>query len=90
MESKIFNLSLPLKISVAMIIGLWCLIAVFPLLWVLVMSIKLPVDSFASNPLEVIFGPATKLQVGGLSIINFLIIGAVSYTHLTLPTKRIV
>ena len=79
MESKIFNLSLPLKITVAMIIGLWCLIAVFPLLWVLVMSIKLPVDSFASNPLEVIFGPATKLQVGGLSIINFLVIGVMIY-----------
>ena len=79
MESKIFNLSLPLKITVAMIIGLWCLIAVFPLLWVLVMSIKLPVDSFASNPLEVIFGPATKLQVGGLSIINLLVIGVMIY-----------
>ena len=79
MESKIFNLSLPLKITVAMIIGLWCLIAVFPLLWVLVMSIKLPVDSFASNPLEVIFGPATKLQVGGLSIINLSVIGVMIY-----------
>ena len=79
MESKIFNLSLPLKITVAMIIGFWCLIAVFPLLWVLVMSIKLPVDSFASNPLEVIFGPATKLQVGGLSIINLVVIGVMIY-----------
>ncbi len=79
MESKIFNLSLPLKITVAMITVLWCLIAVFPLLWVLVMSIKLPVDSFASNPLEVIFGPATKLQVGGLSIINLLVISVTIY-----------
>ena len=79
MGSKIFNLSLSLKITVAFITSLWCLIAVFPLLWVLVMSIKLPVDSFASNPLEVIFGPATKLQVGGLSIINFLVIGVMIY-----------
>ena len=79
MESKIFNLSLPLKITVALITSFWCLIAVFPLLWVLVMSIKLPVDSFASNPLEVIFGPATKLQVGGLSIINLLVIGVMIY-----------
>ena len=79
MESKIFNLSLPLKITVAMITVLWCLIAVFPLLWVLVMSIKLPVDSFDSNPLEVIFGPATKLQVGGLSIINLLVISVMIY-----------
>ena len=79
MESKIFNLSLPLKITVALVTSFWCLIAVFPLLWVLVMSIKLPVDSFASNPLEVIFGPATKLQVGGLSIINILVIGVMIY-----------
>jgi multiple sugar transport system permease protein len=79
MESKIFNLSLPLKITVALITSFWCLIAVFPLLWVFVMSIKLPVDSFASNPLEVIFGPATKLQVGGLSIINLLVIGVMIY-----------
>ena len=79
MESKIFNLSLPLKITVALVTSFWCLIAVFPLLWVIVMSIKLPVDSFASNPLEVIFGPATKLQVGGLSIINLLVIGVMIY-----------
>tara|TARA_B110000263_G_scaffold11892_1_gene10067 strand:- start:181 stop:1314 length:1134 start_codon:yes stop_codon:yes gene_type:complete len=79
MESKIFNLSLPLKITVALITSFWCLIAVFPLLWVLVMSIKLPIDSFASNPLEVIFGPATILQVGGLSIINLLVIGVLIY-----------
>ena len=79
MESKIFNLSLPLKITVALITSFWCLIAVFPLLWVLVMSIKLPVDSFASNPLEVIIGPATKLQVGGLSIINLLVVGVMIY-----------
>ena len=62
--------------------GILLSIAVFPLLWVLVMSIKLPVDSFASNPLEVIFGPATKLQVGGLSIINLLVIGAMIYLSL--------
>ena len=79
MESKIFNLSLPLKITVALVTSFWCLIAVFPLLWVLVMSIKLPVDSFASSQLEVIIGPATKLQVGGLSIINFLVIGVTIY-----------
>jgi multiple sugar transport system permease protein len=79
MESKIFNLSLSLKITVALITGLWCLVAVFPLLWILVMSIKLPVDSFASNPLEVIFGPGTKLQVGGLSIINLLVISVMIY-----------
>ena len=70
MDSKLFNLPFALKITVGFIITLWCLIAIFPLLWIIIMSIKLPVDSFASNPLEVILGPATKKQVGGLSILN--------------------
>ena len=70
MDSKLFNLPFALKITVGFIITLWCLIAIFPLLWIIIMSIKLPVDSFASNPLEVIIGPATKKQVGGLSILN--------------------
>jgi len=69
-DSKLFNLPFALKITVGFIITLWCLIAIFPLLWIIIMSIKLPVDSFASNPLEVIIGPATKKQVGGLSILN--------------------
>jgi len=69
-DSKLFNLPFALKITVGFIIILWCLIAIFPLLWIIIMSIKLPVDSFASNPLEVIIGPATKKQVGGLSILN--------------------
>jgi trehalose/maltose transport system permease protein len=70
MDSKLFNLPFALKITVGFILTLWCLIAIFPLLWIIIMSIKLPVDSFASNPLEVILGPATKDQVGGLSILN--------------------
>ena len=70
MDSKLFNLPFALKITVGFILTFWCLIAIFPLLWIIIMSIKLPVDSFASNPLEVILGPATKQQVGGLSILN--------------------
>lgn len=70
MDSKLFNLPFALKITVGFILIFWCLIAIFPLLWIIIMSIKLPVDSFASNPLEVILGPATKQQVGGLSILN--------------------
>ena len=72
MESKLFNLTTPLKIIVSITIITWCIIALFPLLWIVVMSIKLPVDSFASNPLKVIIGPSTKEQVGGLSFVNFI------------------
>ena len=72
MESKLFNLSLTLKVIVGISIMLWTFIALFPLLWVLIMSIKLPVDSFAANPLNVIIGPNTLKQVGGLSFINLM------------------
>jgi len=72
MESKLFNLSLTLKVIVGISIMLWTFIALFPLLWVLIMSIKLPVDSFAANPLNVIIGPNTLKQVGGLSFINLI------------------
>jgi multiple sugar transport system permease protein len=72
MESKLFNLSLSLKVIVGISIILWAFIALFPLLWVFIMSIKLPIDSFAANPLNVIIGPNTLKQVGGLSFINLI------------------
>ena len=72
MESKLFNLSLSLKVIVGISIILWSFIALFPLLWVFIMSIKLPIDSFAANPLSVIIGPNTLKQVGGLSFINLI------------------
>ena len=72
MESKLFNLSLSLKVIVGISIILWSFIALFPLLWVFIMSIKLPIDSFAANPLNVIIGPNTLKQVGGHSFINLI------------------
>ena len=50
---------LSLRLTSGGFLGLWCLVAAFPLFWILVMSFKLPVDSFAPNPLAVVFGPAT-------------------------------
>ena len=49
---------------------LWCLIAAFPILWITVMSVKVPIDAFAANPLDVILGPLTKAQGRGLSLIG--------------------
>jgi hypothetical protein len=34
--------------------------------WVLVMSVKLPVDAFSSDPLQVILGPRTAEAGGGV------------------------
>ncbi len=61
---------LSLRLTSAGFLALWCLLAAFPLFWILVMSFKLPVDSFAANPLAVIFGPETRAQGKGLSIVD--------------------
>ncbi len=68
---------LSLRLSSAGFLGVWCLLAAFPLFWILVMSFKLPVDSFAANPLAVIFGPETRADGKGLSLVD-IIVGVVA------------
>lgn len=61
---------LGLDIAVGAFIAVWTLVALFPLLWVAVMSFKMPIDAFAINPLAVILGPATRAGAGGLSVLD--------------------
>ncbi|MEM8950945.1 MAG: carbohydrate ABC transporter permease [Pseudomonadota bacterium] len=68
---------LALRLSSIGFLAFWCLLAAFPLFWILVMSFKIPVDSFAANPISVIFGPATRAAGKGLSIID-IVVGAVA------------
>jgi multiple sugar transport system permease protein len=51
-------------------LGFWIVLALFPLLWIVVMSFKLPVDAFSSNPLDVILGPRTRAGGEGLSLLD--------------------
>jgi trehalose/maltose transport system permease protein len=51
----------------------WLLIAAFPLFWMAVMSVRLPVDAFSSNPLKVILGPQTGAVSGGISALGIAI-----------------
>ena len=53
-------------------LGFWCLLASFPFVWIAAMSFKAPVDSFAPNPLHVLFGPATLAAGKGLSVPDLL------------------
>ena len=59
-----------LKIATNTFLAFWLLLASFPLLWIVFMSVKLPIDSFASNPLQVILGYRTREAAGGLSLID--------------------
>ncbi len=64
---------LSLRLGSAGFLAFWCLIAAFPIFWIGVMSFKAPVDAFASNPLDVIFGPATRDGGDGLSLLDIVI-----------------
>ena len=61
---------LSLRMTSAGFLVFWCLLASFPLFWIMVMSFKAPVDAFASNPLDVVFGPETRAGGKGLSILD--------------------
>ena len=64
---------LPLRLASAGFLAFWCLLALFPIFWIAVMSIKSPVDAFAANPFAVIFGPATRADGKGLSVIDIVL-----------------
>ena len=67
-ETKSMKQPFSLKLSSSLFVVIWCLIASFPIIWIAVMSIKLPIDAFSSNPIAVIFGPVTSNQRYSLSL----------------------
>ena len=61
-----------LKVVSGLGLAVWVVIAAFPLFWIAVMSIRVPVDAFSSNPLQVVFGENTRQMAGGVSSIWLL------------------
>lgn len=72
-NAKALQQPLGLRLTSGGFLILWCLIAAFPIFWIAVMSFKLPSDAFDANPLNVIFGPQTRAQGSGLSIIDIVL-----------------
>ena len=68
------NQPFALKAISTLFILVWCLIACFPLLWITIMSLKLPLDAFDSNFFNVLVGPVTLQLKNGVSIASFLAI----------------
>ena len=71
-ETKSLKQPIALKISSSLFVIIWCLVASFPIAWIAIMSIKLPVDAFSSNPLTVILGPLTSTERNSLSFQDLL------------------
>ena len=68
------NQPITLKAISIFFIILWCIIACFPLLWITIMSVKLPLDAFDSNFFNVLVGPVTLQLKNGVSIASLLTI----------------
>lgn len=64
---------LALRLGSGSFLAFWCLIAVFPLFWIAVMSFKLPIDAFSTNPLTVLLGPTSRAAGDGLSVVDILL-----------------
>ncbi len=61
-----------LKFLSSAFVVFWCLIALFPIFWITAMSLKVPIDAFSSNPLNVILGPETSNSRNSFSILDIL------------------
>ncbi|RBW53770.1 carbohydrate ABC transporter permease [Ruegeria sp. A3M17] len=89
MSSRALRQPLSLRLTSNIFLALWCLIAAFPIFWIVVMSFKSPVDAFDSNALNVIFGPAT-LGVGkGLSLLDIILGVAVIWATIVIAKKTL-
>lgn len=64
--------SLPLRLGSGTFLLLWCLTAAFPILWITIMSFRLPIDAFAADPWQVITGPAALREGKGLTLVDIL------------------
>lgn len=88
-EARAFRLTAGLRAAVAGVLCFWVVLAAFPLLWILVMSFKLPVDAFAPDMFAVVVGPQTRDAVGGLSPLGFVILALLAWRMAKfLPHRR--
>ena len=81
---------LSLRLGSAAFLALWCLIAAFPLVWILVMSFKSPVDAFSSNPVEVIGGPVTLARGDGVSVVDVVLFLGIAWLAARLAMRWLV
>ncbi|MEM9422975.1 MAG: carbohydrate ABC transporter permease, partial [Pseudomonadota bacterium] len=89
MSSRALAQPLTLKITSATFLAIWCIIAAFPIFWIMVMSFKTPVDAFSSNPLSVVFGPETRATGNGISMLDIVVAIAVVWATVRLAVKTL-
>ncbi|MBD9650107.1 carbohydrate ABC transporter permease [Ensifer sp. ENS09] len=69
MNTKALRPGFGLNLAVGLFVAFWAIIAAFPLVWIAIMSFRVPIDAFATDPLQVIFGDVTLQRRGGISLL---------------------
>ena len=72
-QTKALEHPFSLKLATAGFVTFWSVLAAFPLVWIVLMSVKLPLDAFADDPLQVVFGYRTLAERGGISAADILV-----------------
>ncbi|MEM9795668.1 MAG: carbohydrate ABC transporter permease [Pseudomonadota bacterium] len=78
---------LSVKLASNTFLVFWLVLAAFPLLWVLAMSFKSPVDAFSSNAWEVIRGPRTLADGNGMSTVDIVLFIALAWLSIKAATR---
>ena len=63
-----------LRLATGLFLAAWVVVALFPLVWIATMSVKLPVDALSSDPMQVLLGPATLAREGGLGVADLVLV----------------
>jgi multiple sugar transport system permease protein len=77
-----------LKLATAGFVAFWSVLAAFPLVWIVVMSFKLPIDAFADDPLQVIVGYSTLENRGGISLVGLAIFAGAAWWAYRLASRH--
>ncbi|WP_170361131.1 MULTISPECIES: carbohydrate ABC transporter permease [Ruegeria] len=88
MSSRALRQPLSLRLTSNIFLAFWCIVAIFPIFWITVMSFKSPVDAFDGNALNVIFGPATLANGKGISLLDIILGIGVIWGTIALVTKK--
>lgn len=70
-----------------LLLAVWGVVAAFPLVWIAAMSTKAPLDGFSAHAADVLLGPVTRAQSGGVSVLDCLVAGGLVALLLWLPSR---
>ncbi len=87
-HTKALGHPLGLKVATGGFIALWSVLAAFPLVWIVIMSVKLPLDAFADDPLQVIVGYNTLTERGGVSAAGIVIFLGLAFAAWSLASRH--